>query len=219
MKISLAGLILLASLTVYAQGTVRFANFDAATGLNAPVFINDGTTPLSGSNYTAALLAGPTETNLQLVATTPFLSGSQAGYFNGGVQSITNVTGGGVASILIEVWNSAVFSSFAYAKASNTPNAWGWSDPPFSITTGNPAGTPATPPAVLTLLTTFFLDSFLDVRPVIHQSHNPISGTVILSFTGKLQTSTNLINWTNVAGNSPQAFPADQAQQYFRASQ
>jgi hypothetical protein len=218
MKINLVAVIFLAFLRAYSQGTVLFANFDAGTGLNAPVFMNDGITPLSGSAYTAALLAGPTDTNLILIGTTPFLSGAQAGYFNGGAQSISNVVGGGAAFILIEVWNSSVASSFAAAKASNVPNAWGWSSPPTPIITGNPAGTPATPPAVLTPLATFFLDDFLDARPVIHQSYNSISNTVTLSFTGNhLQTSTNLINWTTITNKSPQIFPLDQLHQYFRA--
>ena len=39
-----AGLILLTSLTAHAQGTVWFANFDPATGLNAPVFMDEGVT-------------------------------------------------------------------------------------------------------------------------------------------------------------------------------
>src|SRR5689334_7523810 len=99
MRINFAGLILLTSLTAHGQGTVWFANFDAGTGLNAPVFMDDGVTPLSGSSYTVALLAGPNDTSLQLIAKTNFLSGAQAGYFNGGAQSIPTVEGGSIARI------------------------------------------------------------------------------------------------------------------------
>jgi hypothetical protein len=99
-------LISLACVTALVQGTVKFANFDAATGLDAPVFSTDGVTPLSGA-FAASLLSGPTESNLSFVAMTNFLSGGQAGYFDGGTQSITNVQGGSNAIVLIEVWNFA----------------------------------------------------------------------------------------------------------------
>ena len=208
----------MASLTAYGQGTVLFANFDAGTGLNAPVFMDDGITPLSGSIYAVALLAGPTDNSLQRIAVTNFLSGAQSGYFNGGVQSITNVVGGGIARIHVIVWNSDLYPSFAAAQASAALNVWG-DFPLFSIVTGNPAGAPPSPPAVLVPLATFFLQPLDILPPHIHQSYNPISQTVILSFTGNLQTSTDLMNWTNVAGASPQTFPANQAHQYFRVIQ
>src|SRR6266403_5272017 len=103
-------------LAAYAQGTVTFANVGG--GVNAPVFLSDGTTKASGSQYMAALLAGPSATSLAQIATTPFLSGAQAGYFLGGTQTIPTVAGGGTAMVLIEVWNTTAGADFATAKAS-----------------------------------------------------------------------------------------------------
>ena len=140
-------LYVLGTLTIWAQGTVNFQNI--AVGLNAPVFLGDGVTKVSGPDYSAALLAGPSPISLSQIATTTFLSGSSAGYFLGGVQTIPTVSGGGTAFVLIEVWNSALFSTFPFAQSSNMPNAWGQSAL-FSVITGNPNATPPEVPAVLT---------------------------------------------------------------------
>lgn len=151
----------LVSLSANAQGTVNFANI--AGGLNAPVFLNDGVTKVSGPDYVAALLAGPTASTLSQAATTPFLSGSSAGYFlNGGQQVfIPNIAPGGTAYILIEVWNSANFPNFAAAQSANLPNSWGWSGNgiPFTVTTGNPDGGVPGLPATLIGLTSFNLNA------------------------------------------------------------
>lgn len=144
----------LGSLAADAQGTVNFQNI--APNLNVPVLLSDGTTK-AGVGYSAALLAGPTATSLSQIATTPLLTGAQAGYFLGGVQSIPTVPGGGTAFILIEVWNSAMYPSFAAAQVSPQANAWGWSNYgiPFAVNTGNPNAIPPGFPATLTGLTTF----------------------------------------------------------------
>jgi hypothetical protein len=139
-------------LATYAQGTVNFQN--VAAGVNAPVLLSDGTK--AGTGYTAALLAGPTASSMAQIGTTPLLTGAQAGYFLGGVQTITTVAGGGTADFLIEVWNSASYSSFAAAQAAGTPNAFAWSNggAALTVTTGNPTTTPAGLPASLTALGT-----------------------------------------------------------------
>lgn len=144
----------LAAVAAYAQGTVVFAN--AGVGLNAPDFLDyGGTIKVSGAGYWAALLAGPAANSLSQIATTPYLSGGQAGYFMGGTQAIPSVAGGSPAYILIEAWN-ANFLNFAQARASGLPGSWAWSNngAPFTVTTGN-VGSPPTPPAALTGLTSF----------------------------------------------------------------
>lgn len=134
------------SWAAFAQGTVNFANI--GVGLNAPVFLNDGVTK-AGADYSAALLAGPSASNLAQIATTPLLSGTSAGYFLGGAQTIPTVTGGGTAWVLVEVWNSALYSSFPAALAGNTPNA-AMESAGFSVVTGNPNAVPPGLPATLT---------------------------------------------------------------------
>jgi hypothetical protein len=146
-------------LAAYAQGTVTFANIGG--GVNAPVFLNDGTTK-AGAGYTAALLAGPNATSLTQIATTSLLS-SSPGYFLGGTQTIPTVAGGGTADILIEVYANT-YSSFQLAKTAGmagAANAWGWSGngTPFTVTVGNPNATPPGVPANLTGLTSFKLNT------------------------------------------------------------
>jgi len=147
-----------AGLAAYAQGTVNFAN--VGVGLNAPVFLSDGTTK-AGAGYTAALLAGATPSSLTQIATTALLS-SSPGYFLGGTQTIPTIAGNSPADILIEVYANT-YSSFSLAKAAGTAgvaNAWGWSGggTPFTVTLGNPNATPPGTPATLSGLTSFHLN-------------------------------------------------------------
>ena len=139
-----------AGLAAYAQGTVNFANVGA--GFNAPVVLNDGTTK-AGAGYTAVLMAGPSASSLTQIATTPLLTGAQAGFFLGGVQSISTVAGGGTATILIDIYNSGAYSSFAAAQTANAPNAWAQSSM-FTVTTGNPNASPPTTPGTFAPLGT-----------------------------------------------------------------
>ncbi len=109
----------------YAQGTVRFANYSAPLNPpNAPVYEADGVTPLSGSQFMAELLAGPSAGNLTFVAATGFRTGVGAGYFWGGTQSISNVPYGNTAWVQVDVWNTASGTSFAQAQSSVLPNSW-----------------------------------------------------------------------------------------------
>ena len=141
----------------YAQGTVYFSNIDIPAGVNAPVYESDGITKLSGSQFMAELLGGPSATSLASVATTSFLTGNGAGYFVGGVgglQAINTVSPGSMAWVAVEVWNMASGASFQQAKASGLPNSW-WESPEFSLITGGyPTGVGPAPPAALTGLGT-----------------------------------------------------------------
>lgn len=141
-------------LAAYAQGTLNFAN--VGVGLNSPVFMSDGTTKV-GAGYTAVLMAGPAG-NLAQIATTPLLTGAQAGYFLGGTQTIPTVAGGGTASVLIDVYNSASYSSLAAAQTANTANSWGVSAA-FTVVLGDPNSVPPGTPATMTALKSFNLTS------------------------------------------------------------
>ncbi len=73
----------------YAQGTVNFVNLNAAAGVNAPVYLPDYTTKLTGPAWMAGLSAGTTSTSLAYIGNaTPFLTGAGAGYFNGGTTTL-----------------------------------------------------------------------------------------------------------------------------------
>lgn len=139
----------------YGQGQVNFANVGA--GLNAPVFQGDGTTRLAGAQYQLELLAGTSAGSLTARAATGFLTGGGAGYVNGGVLTLTGIPGGTTAFIQVRAWNTAAGATYAAAFASGQPNAWGESSV-FSVTTGNPAGSPPTTPAILVGLTSFNLN-------------------------------------------------------------
>src|SRR5579859_2170697 len=62
-------------LPAHAQGTVLFQNIDA--GVNAPVYMSDRVTLLSGPQFVAELMGGASADALAPIATTPFLT---AGY-------------------------------------------------------------------------------------------------------------------------------------------
>lgn len=128
-----------------AQGTVFFDNLDVR-GVNAPVYESDGVTPLSGPQFMAELLAGPSADTLMTVASTGFLPGGGAGYFNAGTVSISGVGPGALAWAQVDVWNAASGLSFSQAKASGLGSSW-WQSSVFSVQTGNP-GVPSTPGAL-----------------------------------------------------------------------
>jgi|SRR5579859_3793901 len=150
--LAMAGVLVIA----HGQGTVFFANVNARGLPNAPVYESDGLTLLSGSQFMAELFAGPSSSSLGAIAMTGFLTGSQAGYFDGGEQTINSVSGGGTAWIQIDVWNTASGASFLQARASGLADSW-WQSPVFMNSTGNPnnfGGGGPTPPSPLTGLGT-----------------------------------------------------------------
>ena len=140
------------ALKAASQGTIEFANFHTGAPLNAPVYEADGLTRLSGSQFVAQLLAGPSATDLGSVGTTSFLIGNRAGYFYGGVLMVDSVNPGSAAWVQVDVWNTSSGASFVQAQASGQPNSW-WQSSVFSVITGRSSVNP-TPPAVLTGLGT-----------------------------------------------------------------
>ena len=157
-------------LGAFAQGTLNFANING-TAVNAPVTLMDGTTKVTGSQYTVALLAGPSAGSLAQVATTSFIS--SGGYFLGGTVTVPTVAGGSAAWIQIDVWDSTLGGTTtgatdAQAKAywlAGHGNVWGASafnyandsGTPFSVTTANPNSNPPGTPSPLVGLTAFSL--------------------------------------------------------------
>ena len=160
----------LAAGAVLAQGTISFSNYNPSAGINAPVYHGYGPVRLNGPPYQAALYAGPTELNLALIATTPFLSGSNAGYFNGGLVVVPAVLPGGVAYCDVVAWDTTLGGTttgataeqaFAYMEAGHIdvwgsyPSAYGGG--PLQIVTGDPTAIPPGLPAPLSGLQPFTL--------------------------------------------------------------
>jgi len=137
----------------FAQGTINFVNVNSGAGLNAPVFMNDGSTKVGTTGFTAELFAGASDTTLASVATANFIA---AGYFNGGTATIASVAPGAIASLQVRVWATAS-GSFAAASAANVANTWGQSAI-FHVTTGG-GGTPPAPPSAMAGMTSFSLNT------------------------------------------------------------
>jgi hypothetical protein len=114
---------------------VNFAN--VGVGVNAPVFDIDGTTRLAGNQYMAQLLINGTA-----IATTPFLTGGNAGYFLGGTKVLTGVTSGSTVTATIQAWDTATGASFD-AALNKTSADW-----QLTIV-GDTAVSPNVPPAAL----------------------------------------------------------------------
>jgi len=204
-----------ATTAALAQGTIRFANFDADTGLDAPVFLSyPDVTPVSGPTFQAGLIAGSTAGNMVLITniTAPFLPGNQAGYFDGGVQSIPGIPEGNVAWVVVVAWNTDYGATFWAAQFTGMVNSWGQGNV-ISVVTGSSNSAPALP----TSMSPFMLNWQMDLRPVIRQVRNAKTGAITLLFSETLQVSSDLVNWTNVVGSSPLTFPPNQSHQYFRA--
>jgi hypothetical protein len=210
MKIPLVGLLVLAGLGAHAQGTVYFANI-SGTSLNLPVFHSDGVLKV-GPPYVAGLMAGKDTNSLSLIATTPVLSG----YFIGGTQTISTVPAGAIAWLRVIVWNTNAGATFEEAqKASGFTDPWGETSV-FSLIAGDPS---VPPPLLLPLTeTTFIWGTNPSTPPALDRSYDSVNGAITLTFTGTLETSTDLVTWTNVNGPSPQTFPANQPRQYFRSA-
>jgi hypothetical protein len=135
-----------------SQGTVSFINRDPGHGVNAPVYESDGITKLAGSQFVAELLGGTSANDLVSIATTGFLTGAGAGYFNGGVGIVPGIGPGNIAWIEVRVWNTTSGGSFLQAQTSGLPNSW-WASSIFSVVAGGGVINP-TEPAPLTGLGT-----------------------------------------------------------------
>jgi len=143
----------LLGLAAYAQGTLNFVN--AGGGVNAPIYMNDGTTKV-GTGFTAELFAGTSAANMVSVAQTGFPSGAGAGYFQGGVVTLASIAPGATATLQLKVWATSS-GSYNAASSANLANTWGQSSI-FTVATGG-VGSPPSTPSALTGLTSFNLNT------------------------------------------------------------
>jgi hypothetical protein len=131
-------LLMTTALAVHGQGTVFFSNIPYL-GIwepQAPVYMADGVTLLSGPQFTAELLAGSDVNSLFSIAAAGFLTGPDAGYFASGRATVNGVAPQATAWVKVRVWNNACGPSFLQAQASGLPNSW-WQSPIFSVVTGD----------------------------------------------------------------------------------
>ncbi|MCX6922868.1 MAG: immunoglobulin domain-containing protein, partial [Verrucomicrobia bacterium] len=151
----LALLVIQAPNLAWAQGTVLFNTHSG--GVNAPVRDTDGTTLLAGNAFRAQLYAGPqgsTESALQAVGVpVAFLTGTSAGYVNGGTVTVTGIAAGANAAIQMRVWETAYGTTYEQALAAGSKTG---RSTILTLTLGG-GGSPPTPAASLTGLQPFSL--------------------------------------------------------------
>ncbi len=126
------------------HGTVLFANLNAGLGLDARVFDQDGTTPVTGPAVVAQLYGGPSADALLPVGQpVPFRTGDAAGYIVGVERSIPTVAKGGAAFIQFRAWLPA--QGATYEDAVQAGGRVGSSDV-LRVVTGNAGSPPSLPP-------------------------------------------------------------------------
>jgi hypothetical protein len=157
MKRTWVGILCFLSLVTcaWAQGSITFKNYGYTP--RYPILEGDGITPLSGSAYAADLYYGPVGANpanfTSLGLAVPFLTGTGAGYFNGGDQIIPIFAAGSSVQVQIRAWRVADGSSWAaaYANPGNGGHCSAvdsWFNPVLTVTLGG-AGSPPSLPATL----------------------------------------------------------------------
>lgn len=125
---------LFAAASVYAQGTVNFANRIPGT-LDAPV--TSGGVGV-GSDYWAQLMAGPAGGTLALVGSpVEFRSAPANGYISASTVSIPTVAGGATADIRMVAWAKSLGNSYPGDGLAGTGSSG-----LISIATGDPNATP-----------------------------------------------------------------------------
>ena len=218
-SLALVLIVLISPLAAQAQGTVEFKNFDAATGRNAPVLLYYWSysagylIPASGTSYVVELIEASPISNWKVIAQTNFLSGAQAGYFDGGVQAIPDVPSGSNAILQIRVWLRSC-GSFTAAQAADLPWNWGQSSL-FTVATGT-----SNAPAKLVPFQYFVLGPAVQIHPTIYPTFDRVNHTIDLIYSDVLEISSDLVKWSDVTNSFDKfdtySFPLDQPSQFFR---
>src|SRR5438094_45776 len=88
-----------------SQGTVNFAN--GAAGVNSPVTILPGPTPVEGPDWQAELLMAEANGNwLRIGQPVPFLTHSVAGYFLGGLVMVPGTDASHQVTFRVRAFNT-----------------------------------------------------------------------------------------------------------------
>ncbi len=149
--------------SAWSQGTVFLYNYAPSAGLDAPVFDVDGTTRLSGYQFDARLLGGPSADQLKP------LDGIAYGFLDGyisnpRVESVPGVEPGQTAYLQLEVWSTVTGSS--YDQVLTAGGKHGASDI-FSVLTGGDTLGDTQPPTVPAFLTGLESFNLLGTDPAI----------------------------------------------------
>ena len=155
-RLVLATAMVAAGVTALAQGSLDFTNFKTASGINAPVFKQDGTTKL-GSAYLGQLYAGPVGGALAPIGSAVAFrdsAGVGTGYIVAGKVLVTGVAEGAKASVVFKAWEASGGATFEAAQASG--KLYGQSAM-LEITTGGDNLSPPAVPSPLVGLTSFSL--------------------------------------------------------------
>ena len=141
-------------------GTIQFSNLIGS--VDAPVFNEDGVTPLAGSDYLVQLFAGPVGGDIAPVGPAiPFFSADELpGYwiqFPNVIRNIPTVAPGQPAVVQVRAWENAAGPEFDLALGGGS--LVGFSNT-LTLTTGG-SGVPPSLPAELTGLESFQLSDAL----------------------------------------------------------
>ncbi len=102
------------------NGTVNFSNYNSSN-VNAPDYLCDSITRLSGPQYVAQLWAGADTNQLSPIALTSF-STFGPGYFFGGSTYAGQC--GYIVFAQVKIWNTNAGTTFELAQSSGLSNAW-----------------------------------------------------------------------------------------------
>lgn len=135
--------------------------------LDAPVFDDDGVTPLAGDASLAQLYAGPAPEGLRPVGdAVPFRTGAASGYVDtgsGSSRSIPTVPAGAISYAQVRAWERAHGSSYEAAVASGGKAG---TSAVLAVKTGN-EGAPPSFTALPVRLETFRLEKSPPPPPVV----------------------------------------------------
>lgn len=152
-KLLIIAAALVTSASVYAQGTVNFANLVPAAGISAPVFDVGGVTGL-GNTFRAQLYGGASgSAEAALTAQGTPASFLASGFFSAGPVSVSGVALGAPATVQVRAWDGA----FATYEAALAANGKVGKSALLNIATTGGVGSPPSVPADLVGLQSFSL--------------------------------------------------------------
>lgn len=215
-------------------GLVLMANRFTEVGVSSemPIFDYDGATKLNcvDSDYVAQLYAGPTIAALRPVSSLrTFLSGFDAGIFNGEWISLPNVQAGSLGYFQVRVWQREYGLSYEEARALGSK--FGRSEIVTCYPGGTPPGLPPTPGRVVSGWHSFNLQAGMPefiVGRIQLSGRNP-DGTAVWSLQGQagylylIERCTTNLMWqpftvlTNSTGSATFSDPAPSNPAWYRA--
>lgn len=208
----------------FVGGTIHFAN--RAGSVDAPVFDGDGITKLSGPDYRAQLLAGPTLATMAVIG--PGAAFVIPGYFSGGTRTLPTVSAGQSAYVQVRVWDQSRGLTYELALTNGAKHG---ASSVFTVVTGG-GGIPPALPATLAGLTSFALTNLAMSAPlplVLAPGGRAEDGSLEWVLRGPagarcvIERSTDLVEWTRfgliqvASGVARFTDPAGASQSYYRA--